>query len=95
MSELEKFRTRWYRWLGQMTRCDKDTWVELLDCNWSIWVSQVSEKHNLGLDPFAVDSATCEMVKLRYTKAIRAADMADLFKLDNLFCTDLIRRKGW
>lgn len=43
-TELEKFRSRWFRWLGQMTRCDRDTWAELLDCNWSDWANKVLDR---------------------------------------------------
>lgn len=35
--DLEAFRTRWRRWLGQKCRIDKDYWTTLLDSNGPGW----------------------------------------------------------
>jgi len=93
-SELEKFKTRWLRWLGQKTRWDKPTWVTLLDCNWSGWASKVLEKHGFDLVPLSINSDRMS-VKYHYELAIYEADMHDLRALDGLFCQDMIERKGW
>ena len=43
-TELEKLRTRWYRFLGQKCRVDRDTWVELLNCNWADWANKINDR---------------------------------------------------
>ena len=81
MNELEKFRTRWIRWLGQKTRVDRDTWTDLLDSNWHGWADTVLEEHDLP------NTGT---IKEIFTRAIRNADMSDLHKLDELYCQEKI-----
>lgn len=104
-NRLEKFRTRWYRWLSQKTRCDESYWVTLLDCNWSGWALRVLEKHNVGIEEFlwtemyewagsGCYQATREKIRAYYSLAIKHADMEDLHALDNLYCTDIIERRG-
>lgn len=93
-TELEKFRTRWYRWLGQKTRCDKYAWVTLLDCNWSGWASKVLEKHGFSVNPLSPKSSRGD-VKYYYEFAIAEADMEDLRKLDNIYITDITEQRGW
>ena len=92
---LKKFRTRWLRWLGQKTRCDKDNWVELLDCNWSGWVTDVLSKSGIEVKWVPLKNQNCETVKKEWSIAIREASMNDLIRLDSIFCTDLISKKGW
>lgn len=59
-SELEIFRTRWLRWLGQKTRCDKEVWTELLDCNWSGWASKVIDRAELNVPRLSWKSTRSE-----------------------------------
>lgn len=93
-SELEKFRTRWYRWLGQKTRCDKPYWVTLLDCNWSGWASKVLDRAGLDLG-YLTPTSSRHDVYYYFQTAIAEADMKDLMKLDNLYATDIIEKRGW
>ena len=94
MMELEKFRTRWLRWLGQKTRVDrfdKPPWVALLDCNWKSWATSTLDKHSIGFNWLPV-LASREKVKEYYTLAIKCADMEDLGRLDNLFAIELVEK---
>ena len=93
-TKLEKFRTRWYRWLGQKTRCDKDSWVTLLDCNWSGWASKVLDRVGLDLGYLGPYSLRID-VYYYFQTAIAEANMEEFSKLDNLFATDLIKKRGW
>lgn len=93
-TELEKFRTRWFRWLGQKTRYDKPYWVTLLDCNWSGWASQVLDRVGLDIGRLTASSSRDD-VYYYFQTAISEADMEDLMRLDNIFVTDLVERKGW
>ena len=93
-NRLEKFRTRWYRWLGQKTRIDKSTWVELLDSNWIGWASNVLKKHNINFKEVLWGNSDRYGVKRHFSRAIKCADLRELGILDNLYCTDLINRKG-
>lgn len=91
-TKLDKFRTRWIRWLGQKTRCDSDYWVDLLQSNWKGWVISVMRKCGLDINPSAWENPTRESIKLWYLCAIHSADMKDLGRLDHLYCTDLMER---
>jgi hypothetical protein len=86
-NDLEQFRTRWYRWLGQKCRTDKPYWLTLIDTNWFGWASNILEREYLFC-PYA--SQTREEVKKYFHKAIECADMRDLRQLDNLYCEDKI-----
>lgn len=90
--ELEKFRTRWLRWLGQMLREDRNTWAELHDCNWSNWAYKVLQKHNI--DTYITIQSSLSEIKQFYTQAINRADIHDLIRLDNLWCTEQIKKLG-
>ena len=90
-SDLEKFRSRWYRWLGQKTRRDKPHWTTLLDTNWIGWARSVLKR----IDYPSVDPKSRADVYYFYRDAIAEATMSDLHRLDNLFCQEaLIRGKG-
>lgn len=93
-SKLEKFRTRWYRWLGQKTRCDKDLWVTLLDCNWSGWPTTVFTRAGLDFLPTISIKSNRADVHYIFETAIAEANMEELMKLDNIFATDLIEKRG-
>ena len=92
MTELEKFRTRWNRWLGQKCRKDKPYWTTLLNTNWKGWASKVFEKNNIRT---AIVVSICldnrEYVKEYFKLAIQYADMKDLYSLDDLYCTEKMR----
>ncbi len=89
--QLEQFRTRWMRWLGQKCRSDKPNWVTLLQSDWSGWVSKVCHKHKVSytvLGPFA----DIEPIYKNYKKAIEIADLEDLQSLDMIYLDDKLRR---
>lgn len=85
MCDLEIFRIRWRRWLGQKCRKDKDHWTTLLNCNWTGWVERVYFKNNI--DCF-IECWNRDYIKEYYGEAINMADMIDLLRLDNLYCTE-------
>ena len=83
MDETEKFRTRWRRWLGQKTRRGEPHWTTLLDSTWSHWASSVLD------DEFPHwQDATRESVKAYWTRAINAATIRELYKLDEIYATE-------
>lgn len=87
-TELEKFRTRWRRWLGNKTRFDKSAWTTLLDSNWTGWADRV-----LGDDYPGISFMTPrEVVKALYAEAIDRATMDDLRRLDSLYATERVER---
>ena len=90
-SELEKFRTRWLRWLGQKTRYDKPYWVTLLNSTWSSWPNKVFERVGLEYPSVSIKSSR-EDVYYIFQCAIFEADMRDLIRLDNLYCTELVEK---
>ena len=87
MNDLEQFRIRWRRWLGQKCRKDKPYWTTLLNCNWTGWVDEVYDKN--GIDSF-LECQSRDYIKEYYSEAIDLADMKDLLRLDNLYCTEKI-----
>ena len=90
-SELEKFRTRWMRWLGQKCRAGGVGWVDLLDSNYSGWACNIIEKHNLEeIIPNINPKGSYDLFKT----AIKLSDMSDLYKLDELYCQDMIKKRG-
>jgi len=88
MNDLEKFRIRWRRWLGQKCRKDKPYWTTLLNCNWFGWARTILQK---GYMECPDHLETREGVKECFTKAIEWSDRRDLMKLDNLYCTEKMR----
>lgn len=92
-TRLDKFRTRWLRWLGQKTRWDKDVWVELLASNWVGWVTDVLSRSGFEVDWLSIKNQNCETVKNYWDIAIREATMEDLSKLDSLFAYDLVEKR--
>jgi len=84
-SDLEKFRTRWNRWLGQKTRHDRDSWVDLINTNWTGWAHSVFTSHGIA-HPSCDHSLTG--VYIFYSDAIRVATMKELLRLDNLYATE-------
>ena len=88
--KLKQLRKRWFRWLGQVTREDRDTWVELLDSNWKGWAIKVLEAH--GIREWLPTVAGIEHVKGYYERAIGCANLEELRVLDDLFCNERINR---
>lgn len=82
-SDLEKFKTRWRRWLGNKTRIDRPDWVTLLDSDWLGWVEKV-----MGEDSTVTGIEPREKVKAAYLEAINRATMDDLKRLDSLYAQD-------
>lgn len=93
-TKLDKLRTRWLRWLGQKTRWDKNIWVELLTSNWTGWISGVLSKSGFEVDWQSIKNQNCETVKNYWDIAIREASLEDLVRLDRLYCTELIEKRG-
>jgi len=91
--ELQKFRSRWKRWLGQKTRVDKSNWVTLLDSNWFGWATKVLDKHQL---PYDIPRLCGDRLRVKnfFSVAINCADMEDLGGLDNLYVTERIEKTG-
>lgn len=89
-TELEKFRTRWFRWLGQKTRIDKPYWVTLLDGNWSSWPDSVFEKVGLSYPSISIDSTRDDIYYI-FCCAIGEADMRDLRRLDDLYASEKLK----
>lgn len=97
MTKLEKFRTRWNRWLGQKCRKDKPYWTTLLNSNWRGWATKVFVKNDLK-SCYLVEAGIVlsvphnrEDIKGYFKLAIQYADMKDLYALDNLYCIDKMR----
>ncbi len=88
-TELEKFRTRWRRWLGNKTRRDAPHWVTLLASNWMGWVEQVYAQCGLDYTPLGFTPPR-ETVKAVWLVAINQADMRMLRRLDGLYAADKI-----
>jgi hypothetical protein len=82
---LEKFRTRWRRWLGQKCRADKPYWTTLLQSNWMSWMGTILFRHNIRVSTGFIDR---KKTKELYSKAISLANMKELGQLDNLYVMD-------
>jgi len=90
-TELEIFKTRWHRWLGQKCRKDKSYWTTLLNSNWLGWATRILIKNDIDadeLDAGLLDSRV--NVKKYFEIAIAYAEMKDLYALDALYVTDKI-----
>ncbi len=85
--QLQEFRVRWMRWLGQKTRINKDYWTTLLNTNFCGWAEKTLSKHDINLPWLEISSSRAE-VKIYYIEAIKCADMIDLCGLDQLYVND-------
>lgn len=83
-------RKRWMRWLGQVTRTDRATWVQLVDTNWQGWADSVIDNHNIDLASFDSFHAGLVEIKKYYQTAIRNATFLELQKLDNIYCQEYL-----
>lgn len=88
-TKLEKFRSRWCRWLGQMTRVDRNTWMELLNCNWSGWANKVLDRVDHQYPRLHSTSNSLDVCYI-YGEAIRIATMEELRELDNIYCQEVL-----
>ena len=89
MTDLEKFRIRWKRWLGQKCRVDKPYWTTLLDSNWLGWAAGTLDKNDISTAQVCAACLDNRInVKKYFILAIEYADMRDLRKLDNLYCQE-------
>ena len=86
--QLNKFRSRWRRWLGNKTRRGKPYYLTLLDSNWLGWVDRVYQQFDLEYKQPGF-LASREEIKALYLTAINMADMDLLQKLDSLFAAEL------
>jgi hypothetical protein len=91
-TELDKFRTRWRRWLGNKTRQDEPYWTTLLDNNWLSWVDKVYGDNDFGFHGITFTSGP-EAVKAAYAKAIDNATMEHLRRLDSLYANEKFERR--
>ena len=91
MNELEKFRTRWNRWLGQKCRKEKPYWTTLVNGNGLGGATRVFVKNDINsCHVVAACLDNRDYVKKYFTLAIQYADMKDLYALDSLYCQDKI-----
>ena len=91
-TELEKLRTRWLRWLGQKTRCDKPYWTTLLESNWKGWATKVLDRPSINMSKYLSIEASRTDVQYYYGIAIHEANMKELMQLDELYCADIISK---
>jgi hypothetical protein len=80
---LEKFRTRWRRWLGNKCRANKPDWTTLLDTNWAGWLDQVYGDEIIQANLHSPR----EQIKAVWLEAINRADMEQLRRLDSIYAT--------
>ncbi len=85
--QLEKFRARWNKWLGQKTRADKEYWATLSNCNWTGWADKTLDKHGVDLPNLSIMAGRLQ-IKEYFAKAIECADMVDLCGLDMLYVNE-------
>ena len=89
MSSLERFRSRWRRWLGNKTRKDKFYYLTLLQSNWMGWIDCV-----LGNQDIVYRSldfrASREEIKELYLIAINHANLEMLMDLDGIYAAEKI-----
>ena len=92
---IEEFRVRWRRWLGQMTRSDRSSWIELLSSNLKGWATKTLRKHKqlVHLSVGYPNFNSIEEVKGLFAWAIACADMEDLQSLDKLFCSEKVEKE--
>lgn len=81
---VERFRTRWRRWLGNKTAVGKPYWTTLLNSRWSRWCYLVCRDHGIE---YKMDW-TRESVKRIYAACIDVATMDELMALDNIYASE-------
>ena len=92
-TDLEKFKSRWRRFVGQKTRIDKPYWTSLLDNIWSSWCDKVLEENTFYFEPlrlFEQEDKLRMNLRNRFNLAIDCATMRDLIKLDNIYCQEVL-----
>lgn len=93
--DLEKFRTRWFRWLGQKARPDRDGWVTLLESCWAGWANTILRRADQVSYPVLGLMSTRSDVYYCFRDAIAEATEEELKALDILYCDDLIEKMEW
>lgn len=87
-------RTRWLRWLGQKTRSDNSSWVELFSSNYSGWASKVLENHDIIKKSFCVwrpgEGPPLREIKEYFSAAINCASLFELSQLDELYVSEQV-----
>lgn len=90
-TELEQFKSRWRRFIGQKTRIDKPYWTTLLNNKWMGWVENVLNENTFSLASIELDSATVRMdLRYSFNLAIDCSTMKDLRRLDNIYCQEVL-----
>jgi len=74
-----------------MTRCDRDSWVDLLDCNQSCWVNKVLDRIESGHQLRLRTGSNRSDVYYLYEEAIAEATMEELNQLDDICCQEALR----
>lgn len=88
-TEIERFRTRWKRWLGNKTRANHPYWTTLLDSNWLGWCETVLGECQPEYTHHSLNYLSSrEEVKMLFSRAIESATMRHLQKLDALCAED-------
>ena len=94
-TDLEKFKSRWRRFVGQKTRVDKPYWTTLLDNKWMSWAQNIVEQFtfdvfvNHGIE-LELSKVTPLDLRVYFNIAIDCATMRDLIKLDNIYCQEVL-----
>ena len=92
--ELKKFRIRWRRFIGQMTRKDRNTWIELLDTQWTTWADNVLKREKFPR--FSIDIRSKNLkrdVHRLFNDAIDLATLEELHILDGIYCREFLLTK--
>lgn len=74
-----------------MTRCDRYTWTELLDSNWSGWPNKVLDRVDSPYPRLYFPSTSSEVYYI-YEEAINIATMEELIQLDSIYCQEVLLR---
>lgn len=90
MDSVERFRTRWRRWLGNKTVAGKPYWVTLLDSEWSTWAKSVCQNHEIE---YVIEWRPAS-VKRMFSTCIDIATMEELVALDGIYASDMVSRLG-
>lgn len=81
---VEKFRTRWRRWLGNKTAIGKPYWTTLLGSRWPGWCRAVCREHGMKYEM----DWTRESVKKMFGACIDVATMRELMRLDDIYASE-------
>lgn len=82
---LEKFRSRWRRWLGQL--CKDENYTRLLDSNYQSVLWKIRRNHDLETER----SWNILTVKAQWLEAIAVASLDELQQIDIAFVNEKLR----